>query len=106
MHYEVMTMDIILEQNGTELTIRLKGRLDNNTSPQLSETVASSLSGITSLIFDFTDLAYVSSAGLRVLLAAQKTMKKQGKMVVRHPSEDVIDIFEITGFNNILTIEK
>ena len=106
MHYEVMAMDIILEQNGTELTIRLKGRLDNNTSPQLSETVASSLSGITSLIFDFTDLAYVSSAGLRVLLTAQKTMKKQGKMVVRHPNEDVIDIFEITGFNNILTIEK
>ncbi|MBQ7244388.1 MAG: STAS domain-containing protein [Bacilli bacterium] len=99
-------MDIILEQNGTELTIRLKGRLDNSTSPQLSETVASSLSGITSLIFDFTDLAYVSSAGLRVLLTAQKTMKKQGKMVVRHPNEDVIDIFEITGFNNILTIEK
>ena len=106
MRYEVMAMDIILEQNGTELTIRLKGRLDNSTSPQLSETVASSLSGITSLIFDFTDLAYVSSAGLRVLLAAQKTMKKQGKMVVRHPNEDVIDIFEITGFNNILTIEK
>ena len=99
-------MDIILEQNGTELTIRLKGRLDNSTSPQLSETVASSLSGITSLIFDFTDLAYVSSAGLRVLLAAQKTMKKQGKMVVRHTNEDVIDIFEITGLNNILTIEK
>ena len=106
MRYEVMAMDIILEQNGSELTIRLKGRLDNSTSPQLSETVASSLSGITSLIFDFTDLAYVSSAGLRVLLTAQKTMKKQGKMVVRHPSEDVIDIFEITGFNNILTIEK
>lgn len=106
MRYEVMAMDIILEQNGTELTIRLKGRLDNSTSPQLSETVASSLSGITSLIFDFTDLAYVSSAGLRVLLTAQKTMKKQGKMVVRHPNEDVIDIFEITGFNNILTIEK
>ena len=106
MRCEVTTMEIITELNGTELTIRLKGRLDNNTSPQLNEVVASSLLGVTSLVFDFTDLAYVSSAGLRVLLTAQKIMKKQGKMVVRHPNEDVIDIFDITGFNNILTIEK
>ena len=92
--------------NGAALTIALEGRLDTNTSPQLETELNASLSGVTDLTFDLAELAYISSAGLRVLLMAQKIMNKQGAMVVRNCSADLMDIFEVTGFIDILNIEE
>ena len=97
-----MTIDKTV--NGTELTMALEGRLDTATAPQL-EGELNSLGGMTSLVIDMAKLIYISSAGLRVLLKAQKTMAKQGSMVIRHVSQDIRDIFEVTGFDEILTIE-
>ena len=91
--------------NGTELTVTLNGRLDTTTAPQLESTVKESLDGVTALNFDMEALEYVSSAGLRVLLSAQKIMNKQGEMKVTHVSETIMEIFEVTGFSDILTIE-
>ena len=91
--------------NGTELTIALNGRLDTTTAPQLEAELKRSVSGIEKLVLDFTALEYLSSAGLRVLLAAQKVMNKQGEMVVKHVNETIAEIFEVTGFSDILTIE-
>ncbi len=98
-----MTIDKKL--NGTSLVIALEGRLDTMTSPQLEEELKTSLEGITDLTFDFEKLEYISSAGLRVLLYAQKVMNKQGSMKVIHASEPVLDVFDVTGFVDILTIE-
>ena len=98
-------LNITKSQNGNELTVALEGRLDTTTAPQLETEVKESLSGVESLIFDFARLEYVSSAGLRVLLSAQKIMNKQGSMVVKNSSEEVKEIFEVTGFSDILTIE-
>jgi len=99
-----MTIDKIT--NGTAVTFALDGRLDTTTAPQLEEELRSSLTGVTELVLDFSDLAYISSAGLRVLLFAQKTMNKQGKMVIKHVNDTIAEVFEITGFNDVLTIEK
>ena len=90
-------------ENGT-LRIALEGRLDTNTAPQLEAELKTSLSGITELELDFSGLEYNSSAGLRVLLAAQKTMSRQGKMTIRNVNETIMEVFEITGFVEILTI--
>lgn len=90
-------------ENGT-LRIALEGRLDTNTAPQLEAELKTSLSGITELELDFSGLEYISSAGLRVLLAAQKTMSRQGKMTIRNVNETIMEVFEITGFVDILTI--
>ena len=90
-------------ENGT-LRIALEGRLDTNTAPQLEAELKTSLSGITELELDFYGLEYISSAGLRVLLAAQKTMSRQGKMTIRNVNETIMEVFEITGFVEILTI--
>ena len=90
-------------ENGT-LRIALEGRLDTNTAPQLEAELKTSLSGITELELDFSGLEYISSAGLRVLLAAQKTMSRQGKMTIRNVNETIMEFFEITGFVEILTI--
>ena len=98
-------MKIEKKQNGSELTIALEGRLDTTTAPELEKELDASLSDVDSLIFDLKDLAYISSAGLRVLLKAQKTMNKQGSMVVKGSSEDLMDIFEVTGFVDILNIQ-
>lgn len=98
-------MEIIKEKNGTDLTFTLIGRLDTTTAPQLEAAAKEELDGVTSLTMDFTKLEYVSSAGLRVLLAAQKTMNKQGSMVIRNVSPDIMEVFEITGFSDILTVE-
>ena len=100
-----MIMDIqkILE-NGT-LTLKVSGRIDTKTSPQFSEALTDSLSGVTMLIVDMGEVAYISSAGLRVLLTAQKTMNKQGEMKVTNVNSDVMEIFDVTGFSDILTIE-
>ncbi|MBO4692766.1 MAG: STAS domain-containing protein [Clostridia bacterium] len=98
-----MTIDKI--NNGTELTIKLSGRLDTSTAPELENTLKESLDSITALTFDFSDLEYVSSAGLRVLLSAQKTMNTQGSMRLTNVSDLIMEIFEVTGFCDILTIE-
>ena len=99
-------MTINKKEQGTELEIILEGRLDTTTAPQLEAELKRSVNGITELIFDFTGLEYISSAGLRALLAAQKVMNKQGTMVVRHANETVMEVFEITGFVDILTVEQ
>ena len=98
-------MNINKIKNGEGLTIALEGRLDTTTAPQLDDTVKTDLNGVTKLSFDFAQLEYISSAGLRVLLSAQKVMNKQGIMVVKNVSDEVKEIFEVTGFSDILTIE-
>ena len=98
-------LNIQKEKNGTELTIGLEGRLDTITSPVLESELNGSLDGIESLIFDMEKLQYISSARLRVLLTAQKVMSTQGSMVVRNTSDDVKEIFDVTGFSDIMTIE-
>ena len=90
--------------NGETLTVNLEGRLDTTTAPQLEESLKESMSGLKELILDFSNLEYISSAGLRVLLGAQKIMTKQGRMTVTHVSEPIMEIFEVTGFSEILTI--
>ena len=92
-------------KNGSEMTITLGGRLDTNTSPQLEELVDTSLDGVEKLVFDMADLEYISSAGLRVLLAALQIMEDQGEMVLRNVCEEIMDVLEITGFIEDLTIE-
>ena len=91
--------------NGTELTINLIGRLDTTTAPQLEAEFKQSINGIEKLVLDFAALEYLSSAGLRVLLGAQKTMNKQGEMIIKNVNETINEIFEVTGFIDILTIE-
>ena len=98
-----MTIDKKLE--GTKLEITLEGRLDTITAPTLEGELKQSLDGITELVFDFEKLEYISSAGLRVLLAAQKIMNKQGSMLIKNVNDVINDVFEVTGFVDILTIE-
>lgn len=100
-------MKIDAEREQEKLTLKVKGRLDTTTSPELEEALSeNNLEGITSLILNFVELEYVSSAGLRVLLAAHKKMAaKDGCMVVRKANEEVREVFTITGFSEILTIE-
>jgi len=91
--------------NGAELIVTLAGRLDTITAPQLETELKVALPGVEHLVLDFEKLDYLSSAGLRVLLGAQKQMNKQGEMVVRHVNETIAEIFDVTGFCDILTIE-
>ena len=98
-------MTINKVKNDTELTLALEGRLDTTTAPQLETELKNSWDGITLLTLDFLQLEYISSAGLRVLLAAQKVMNKQGKMVIKNVGSDIMEVFEITGFSDILTVE-
>ena len=98
-------LDIKKNQEGSRLEFVLDGRLDTITAPQLEEEIKASLDGITDLIFNFSGLTYVSSAGLRVLLSSQKTMNEKGRMVVKNVSEEIQEIFDVTGFSDILTIE-
>lgn len=97
-----MTINKNLE--GTKLEILLEGRLDTTTSPMLEADLKQALDGITELTFNFEKLEYISSAGLRILLAAQKKMSKQGSMVVKNVNEVIAEVFEVTGFADILTI--
>ena len=99
-----MTINTI--NDGGIVTIALSGRLDTTTAPQLEAELADALKGVALLIFDLSDLEYLSSAGLRVILAAQKRMNIQGKMIVRHANETIMEIFTVTGFTDILTIEE
>lgn len=96
-----------IEKNltGNALTLTVSGRLDTTTAPQLENELKASLEGVEKLTLDFAGLDYLSSAGLRVLLGAQKVMNKQGAMVVRSVNETIAEIFEVTGFCDILTIE-
>lgn len=98
-------MNIDMKQEGTSLLVKLDGRLDTATAPQLEGKLRTAVQGITDLVFDLSGLDYISSAGLRVLLSAQKVMNRQGKMTVRGANDDVMDIFEVTGFVDILNIE-
>ena len=98
-------MTIEQKKNGTVLELALEGRLDTVTAPQLEAELKTALSGVTDLIFDLEKLEYISSAGLRVLLSAQKVMNKQGSMKVTHANDMILEIFEVTGFSDILTIE-
>lgn len=98
-----MTVNQIPE--GKKLTIVISGRLDTNSSPKLEAVLRQSMSGVTELVFDFSGVEYLSSAGLRVLLAAQKVMNRQGSMKLIGVSAEVMEVFEITGFSDILTVE-
>ncbi len=98
-------LNITRDLNGSELKLGLEGRLDTVTAPELEEQIKSGLDSVETLIFDLSNLEYISSAGLRVLLSAQKIMNKQGKMIVKNVSEEVNEILEVTGFLDILTVE-
>lgn len=98
-------MTIETMRNNNELTVSLEGRLDTVTAPSLEEELKAKLDGVQELVLDFQALEYISSAGLRVLLMAQKTMNKQGSMVIRNVNETIAEVFEITGFADMLTIE-
>ena len=98
-------LNIEKKSEGKNLSFVLSGRLDSRTAPDLEKEVKDNIEGVEKLDFDFADLAYISSAGLRVLLSAQKIMNKQGKMVVKNCSDEIKEIFEVTGFSDILTIE-
>ncbi|MBR3019212.1 MAG: STAS domain-containing protein [Clostridia bacterium] len=98
-------MTINKKTDGTTLEIALEGRLDTMTSPELEAELNKSLSGVESLVFDFSKLDYISSAGLRVLLSAHKAMSGKKGMKITHVNEIVQEVFEVTGFADILTIE-
>lgn len=97
-------MTIKKTKNGTILTVAAEGRIDTTTAPEFENAVKTALDGIDELVLDFIKLNYISSAGLRVLLSLQKTMNTQGTMKITGVNETVSDIFEVTGFSDILTI--
>ena len=98
-------MTIEIKRNAEELVLQIVGRLDTTTAPALENTIMENMNGIKSLTLDFKELEYISSAGLRVLLSAQKKMQRIGKMKVINVCEEVMEVFEITGFADILVIE-
>lgn len=100
-----MMLNIQKKTTGTSLEVSLEGRLDTTTAPELEKELKGSLDGVSLLVLDFEKLDYISSAGLRVLLSAQKTMNRQGGMKITHVNETILEIFEVTGFTDILTIE-
>ena len=98
-------MTIQQNRNGDALCVGVEGRLDTTTAPELETTLQGALEGVTALTLDLSGLAYISSAGLRVLLSAQKAMNKRGSMKVVGVSDAIREIFDVTGFSDILTIE-
>ena len=98
-------MKINQTKNGSALTVALEGRLDTMTAPELEAVLKDALNGVTELTFDFAALDYISSAGLRVLLGAQKTMHRQGSMKITNVNDMIMEVFEVTGFTDFLTIE-
>jgi anti-sigma B factor antagonist len=98
-------MTITKKQTEAALELALNGRLDTATAPELEKELASALKGVSELTLDFAALDYISSAGLRVLLSAQRTMSKQGSMKIKNVNEIIMEIFVVTGFSDILTIE-
>ena len=99
-------MEIIKTLEGKQLSIALIGELNSITAPDFDQVIRDSLKDVTSLVLDFTKLEYLSSAGLRVLLMAQKIMSAQGDMVIKNANKQILDIFEMTGFANILNVER
>lgn len=100
-------MEIKTTVNGTEMTVELEGRLDTTTAPELEKELDAKLDNINTLILKFEKLQYISSAGLRVLLSTQKKMNaKKGSMVIKHLNEMIMEVFEMTGFIDILNIEN
>ena len=97
-------MNIVKTSEDTKLTFAIEGRLDTTIAPQLEGEVKGALTGVTELVLDFSRLEYLSSADLRIILAAQKIMNRQGKMVVCHVNGNIQEVFEVTGFTNVLTI--
>ena len=97
-------MEIATKKEGTRLELALKGRLDTTTAPQLEAELKEKITDVEELVLNFADLSYISSAGLRVILSAQKIMNRQGCMMVCNVNEDVMDVFEVTGFIDILHI--
>ena len=97
-------MTIESKKDAGKLTLTITGRLDTSTAPKLEEELKTSYNGVTELVFDLAKLEYISSAGLRILLTAQKKMNKQGSMKVLNVGEEIMEIFEITGFTDILNI--
>ncbi|WP_298521892.1 STAS domain-containing protein [uncultured Methanobrevibacter sp.] len=98
-------MDMEIQKDGKKLDIKIVGRLDSKTAPELKEMLNDELKDIEELTFDLSELIYISSAGLRVILSAQKTMNKQGSMKVTNVQDIVMEVFKSTGFVDILTIE-
>ena len=98
-------MEISKNMNGTKLEVALAGRLDTTTAPELEKALSESMADASELTLDFSGLDYISSAGLRVLLSAHKVMSKKGGMKVTHVNEIVTEVFEVTGFSDILNIE-
>ena len=98
-------MTIVVKRNAEEIVIKLGGRLDTTTAPTLDKTVSEDISENQNLVLDLKDLEYISSAGLRVLLAAQKKLQKNGSMKLKNVCEEVMDVLEMTGFADILVIE-
>ena len=98
-------LNIEKKQEGKDLTVALTGRLDTVTAPELESELAASLDDVENLVIDMKDLEYISSAGLRVLLTAQKAMNQKGSMKLTNVNETVMEIFDVTGFVDILTIE-
>ena len=98
-------MVISKKQETGKVELAVEGRLDTTTAPQLEAEISGCIEGLQTLEFDFAELEYISSAGLRVLLSAQKKMNKQGTMIIRNVNDVVMEVFEITGFVDILTIE-
>ena len=101
-----MALTIVKETSGSSLSMKISGRLDTTTAPQLEAELTTVLDSVKELTFDMSELEYISSAGLRVLLKAQKAMNKQGSMTIRNAGQEILEIFEVTGFDEILNIEK
>ena len=98
-------MQIQKKSDGDKLLLEISGRVDTTTAPELESCINESTKGVKELVLDLKDMAYISSAGLRVLLKAQKAMNRQGSMVIRNVSDEIRDIFDVTGFLDIMTIE-
>ena len=99
-------MTVTMNRNDTQLTVNIRGRLDALTAPELEEKLEDALDGVEELILDLDGLEYISSAGLRVILSVIKQMDEQGEMKLRNVCDDVMDVFEVTGFIDFLNIEE
>ena len=98
-------MNLVKNRDGNKLDVIIDGKLDTASAPQLEALVNNELDGVEILVLDLAKLKYTSSAGLRTILLAQKTMNKQGKMILKHVGDDVLDVFDMTGLTDLLTIE-
>ena len=98
-------MNITNQREGNQLNVALEGKLDTASAPQFETLIKEELSGVDLLVLDLAKLKYTSSAGLRTIVLAQKTMNKQGKMILKNVGEDIMDVFDMTGLLDLLTIE-